>query len=107
MIAIVVNIILSLRVMNVSRGKNRKCAIIMSNVKKSISSCRVLVGKPKGKRSLEIPKHRWEDNIKMYLQEVGWETWTGLIWLRIGTVAGTCKRGNEPLDSINCGEFLD
>jgi hypothetical protein len=27
---------------------------------------------------------RWEDNIKMDLQEVGW-AWTGLSWLRIGT----------------------
>jgi hypothetical protein len=26
-----------------------------------------------------------EDNSKMDLQEVEWGTWTGLIWLRIGT----------------------
>ena len=32
---------------------------------------RVLVGKPDGKRPLGRPRHRWEDNIKMYLQEVG------------------------------------
>jgi hypothetical protein len=32
---------------------------------------RVLVGKPEGKRPLERPRHRWEDNIKMNLQEVG------------------------------------
>jgi hypothetical protein len=32
---------------------------------------RVLVGKPKGKRPLGRPRHRWEDNIKMDLQEVG------------------------------------
>jgi len=32
---------------------------------------RVLVGKPEGKRPLGIPSHRWEDNIKMGLQEVG------------------------------------
>jgi hypothetical protein len=31
---------------------------------------RVLVGKPEGKRPLERPKRRWEDNIKMDLQEV-------------------------------------
>jgi len=31
---------------------------------------RVLVGKPDGKRSLERPRHRWENNIKMDLQEV-------------------------------------
>jgi len=32
---------------------------------------RVLVGKPEGNRSLERPRRRWEDNIKMDLQEVG------------------------------------
>jgi hypothetical protein len=32
---------------------------------------RVLVGKPEGKRPLGRPRHRWEDNIKMGLKEVG------------------------------------
>ena len=32
---------------------------------------RVLMGKPEGKRSLGRPRRRWEDNIKMDLQEVG------------------------------------
>ena len=32
---------------------------------------RVLVGKPEGKRSLGRPRRRWEDNIRMDLQEVG------------------------------------
>jgi hypothetical protein len=34
---------------------------------------RVLVGKPEGKRPLERPWRRWEDGIKMYLREIGWE----------------------------------
>ena len=32
---------------------------------------RVLVGKPDGKRPLGRPRRRWEDNIKLDLQEVG------------------------------------
>jgi hypothetical protein len=32
---------------------------------------RVLVGKPEGKRPLGRPRRRWEDNIKMDVQEVG------------------------------------
>jgi len=32
-----------------------------------------LVGKPEGKRPLGRPRRRWEDNIKMDLQEVEWE----------------------------------
>jgi hypothetical protein len=31
----------------------------------------VLVGKPEGKRPLGRPRRRWEDNIKIGLQEVG------------------------------------
>jgi hypothetical protein len=33
---------------------------------------RILVGRPEGRRPLERPRRRWEDNVKMDLQEVGW-----------------------------------
>jgi hypothetical protein len=38
------------------------------------------VGKPEGKRPLGRPKHRWVDNIKMGLLEIGWGgvDWIGL-----------------------------
>ena len=48
----------------------------------------VLVGKPEGKRPPGRPRHRWEDNIKMDLQEVGFGAGTGSSWLRIGTGSG-------------------
>jgi hypothetical protein len=45
------------------------------------------MGEPEGKRPLGRPKHRWEDNIEMDLQEVGWASWLrigrgGVFWLR-------------------------
>ena len=52
---------------------------------------RVLVGKPDAERPMGRPRHRWEDNIKMDLQEVGggcgdwmelaqdWERWRALV----------------------------
>jgi hypothetical protein len=43
---------------------------------------RVLVGKPEGKGPLGRPRHGWEDNIKMDLQEGGGS------WFRIGTGGG-------------------
>ena len=66
---------------------------------------RVLVGKPEGKRPLGRPRRRWEDDIKMALQEVGgggdWmefaqdrDRWRALV----NTVMNF--RG-----SIKCGEF--
>ena len=33
---------------------------------------RVLVGRPEGKRPFGRPRRRWEDNIKMGLQDLGW-----------------------------------
>jgi hypothetical protein len=49
---------------------------------------RVLVRKPEGKRPLGSPSHRWQDNVKMDLQEVGGVVGTGWSGLRIGTVGG-------------------
>jgi len=40
----------------------------------------VLVGKPEEKRQLGRPRHRWEDNIKVDLQEVG--CW-GMDWIEL------------------------
>jgi hypothetical protein len=48
----------------------------------------ILVGNPEGKRSHGRPRRRWEENIKIDLQEVGWGEWTEFIWLRIGTGGG-------------------
>jgi hypothetical protein len=41
---------------------------------------RILVGKPEGKRPLGRPRRRWEDNIKMDLQEVGFG---GMNWIEL------------------------
>jgi hypothetical protein len=63
---------------------------------------RVLMGKPDGKRPLGRPRRRWEDNIKMDLQEVGGGRgdWMG------GQMAGTCGCGEGLSGSINAGNFL-
>jgi hypothetical protein len=69
--------------------------------------CNILVGKPKGKRPLGRPMHRWENNIRMQLWEIGWEG-VDLIhlaqdrdqWL------GPSEHSNEHLGSIRGREFL-
>ena len=35
------------------------------------SACKILTGKPTGKRPLGMPRRRWEDNIRMDLEEIG------------------------------------
>ena len=43
----------------------------MARTKEGRGVHKILVGKPEGKRPLGRPRRRWEDNIKMNLQEVG------------------------------------
>jgi hypothetical protein len=48
----------------------------------------VMVGKPEGRRSLGRNRRKWENNIKMDLQDLGVGVWTVSSWLRIGTGGG-------------------
>jgi hypothetical protein len=41
---------------------------------------RVLVGRAEGKRPLRRPRHRWDDNIKMGLREMGID---GAYWIKL------------------------
>jgi hypothetical protein len=45
-----------------------------------IGVSRILVGRPEGKRPLGRPRHRWEDNIKMDLREIGID---GVNWIQL------------------------
>jgi hypothetical protein len=58
------------------------------------------VGKPKGKKTLERARCRWEDRIKMDLREIGWGGCgvdsPGSGW---GLLAGSCECGDEPSGS--------
>jgi hypothetical protein len=47
------------------------------------------LGNVRERDNLERHRHRWEDNIKIDLHQ-NWDvgTWTGYIWLRIGTGGG-------------------
>jgi len=67
---------------------------------------RVLVGKPEGKRQFGRLRLRWEDNIRINIQKVGWgAAWTGLIWLRTG-VSGGCLWVTKLRVLSNSGNFL-
>jgi len=49
---------------------------------------RVLVGKPGGMRPLGRQRRRWENDIKMDLQDWDGGSWNGFIWLRRGSGGG-------------------
>jgi hypothetical protein len=69
---------------------------------------KVLMGKPEGKRLLGRPRSRWEDNIKMNLQEV---VLGGMDWIVLAQVRDRWRTlVNAVMNlggSIKCGEFLD
>jgi hypothetical protein len=65
----------------------------------------VLVGKPEGKKPLGRSNGRWEDNIKMDLQEAGCG---GMDWIELARDRNRWRAlVNAPSGSIKCGEFLD
>jgi len=68
---------------------------------------RVLVGKPEGKRPLGRPRRRWEDNIKMDLQQVGGGCgdWMELVQDRDNWQALVSTVMNIRVQK--CGEYLD
>ena len=66
------------------------------------------MGIPEGKRSLESPRRRWEDNIKMDLTEVGCDPGDWIDLAEDRAIPSLCKGGNEPPGSLkgNYREFL-
>jgi hypothetical protein len=61
--------------------KSRKIrwALHVARVGEKRGSYRILVGRPEGRRLLGRPRRRWENNIKIDLQEVGW----GMDWIEL------------------------
>jgi hypothetical protein len=68
---------------------------------------RVLVGRPEGKRPLEGPRLRWEDNIKLDLREIGID---GTKWIQLAQDRVQWRafvNSDEPSASIEkAGYFL-
>jgi hypothetical protein len=79
-----------------------------STIGEKRNACRILVGKPEGKRPLGRPRRRKVDNITMDLREVRWNfmDWIDRAQDRDQWNA-LCEHGNELLGSRKCWEFLE
>jgi hypothetical protein len=53
------------------KSRRMRCEGHVARMGKNRGAYRILVGRPEGRRPLGRPRHTWEDNIKMDLQEVG------------------------------------
>ena len=51
--------------------KSRRWVGNIARMEESRSAIKILTGKPKGKRRFGRPRRRWEDNIRMDLEEIG------------------------------------
>ena len=58
-------------IVRVTKSRRMRWAGHVARMEEGRGVQKVLVGKPEGKRPLGRPKRRWEDNIKMDLQEIG------------------------------------
>ena len=56
-----------LSIVRVIKSRRMRWAGHVARMGEGRDICRVLMGKPEGKRPLGRPSHRWEDNIKMDL----------------------------------------
>ena len=71
----------SQNVIRIIKSRRMRWVGHVARMGESIGVYRVLVGKPEGKRPQGKPRRRWEENIMMDLQEVGWVA----LRLRIGS----------------------
>ena len=62
----------SLNIIRNLKSRRLRWAGHLAHMEQSRNAYRVLVGTPEGKRPLVRPRHRWEDNIKMDLRELGY-----------------------------------
>ena len=68
----------SLNIVRVIKSRIKRWVGHVARMRERTGVYRVLVGKTQGKRPLGRPRRRREDNIKLYIQEVGW---TGMDWI--------------------------
>jgi hypothetical protein len=68
----------------------------------------VLEGRPDGKITFGRPRYRWNGNIKMDFQGVGWGV---IVWIALSQDRDRWRTlviaVNKPSGSVKCGEFVD
>jgi hypothetical protein len=82
------NLYSSLYITRQIKSRRMKWAGHVARMGEGRNLCRVLVGKPEGRKPLGRPRRRREDGIRMGLREIGWGVWSGFTLNRIGTVGG-------------------
>jgi hypothetical protein len=72
------NLYSSPNIIRMLKSRRMRWAGYVARMWEKSNACRILVGKPQGKRPLGRPRRRWVDNIKMDLRETGCD---GMDWI--------------------------
>jgi hypothetical protein len=67
-------------IIRITKSRRLRWAGHVARLRVMRGTYRVLVGKSEGRRPLQRPRRRWQDNIKMDLREVGWG---GIDWMNL------------------------
>ena len=73
-------------IVRVIKSRRLRWAGNVARMEEGRSAFEILPGKPTGKRPLGRPRRRWEDNIRMDLEEIGINAGNWVIRLRIGII---------------------
>jgi hypothetical protein len=84
------NLYASSNIVRVIKSRRMRRAGHVARMGEMRNVCKILVGKPKGKRPLEKPRRRCDDNIRMDLREKGWE---GVEWILL-------PQGRDQLEAV-------
>jgi hypothetical protein len=90
-------------IIRIMKSRRMRWTRHVARMREKRNAYRLLMGKPEGKRPLGRPKHKWVDNIRIDLVEVGWD-WSGSGW---GQVESSCEFGIEPSGSMKCWETIE
>ena len=82
------NLYCSPNIVRVIKSRIKRWVGHVARMRERTGVYRVLVGKTQGKRPLGRPRRRREDNIKLYIQEVGW---TGMDWIDLAQDRGSWR----------------
>jgi hypothetical protein len=75
------NLYFSPNIIRMIKSRRMRWAGHVARMGETRTAYSILVGKPKGNRSLGRPRRRWVDNIKMDLGEIEWD---GVDWIELG-----------------------
>jgi hypothetical protein len=82
------NLYSSPNIIRMMKSRRLRWALHVARIGETRNAYRIWVGKAEGKRPPGRTRHRYNNNIKVDVGEVGLLAWTGLMWVKVRTSGG-------------------